>query len=60
MGEIRAAISITHYPQGVDHLIHSFKVMCNLMKVVSLLDIDKQSHSVFLNCKDFFLQHKYL
>ena len=54
MGEIRAAISITHYTQGVDHLIHSFKVKCNLMKVVSLLDIDKQCHGVFMNCKDFF------
>ena len=50
MGEIRATISITHYPQGVDHLIHSFKVMCNLMKVVSLLDIDKKkvSHVYFM------------
>ena len=34
--EIKGAISITHYPQGVDHLIHSFKVMCNLMKVIYL------------------------
>ena len=60
MGEIRATISITHYPQGVDHLIHSFKVMCNLMKVIYLYWINKQSHSVFLICKNLFLQHKYL
>ena len=30
IGEIKGTISITHYPQGVVHLIHSFKLIGGL------------------------------